>query len=63
MSEGDLVQPIGDHKGDQHADGNADKGIFDGVPEDQPEILVRKDLDVVLEPDSLLGPEEVPFQR
>ena len=34
MSKGDLVQPIGDHKGDQHADRNAHKGVFDGVPED-----------------------------
>ena len=62
MSEGYLVQPIGNHKGYQHADRNAEKSVFDGVPKYQPEILIREDLDVVFEPDSLLGPKEVPFQ-
>ena len=63
MAEINLIQPIGNDKGDQHADRYAHKRIFDCVPKNQPEILIRKDFDIILHPNGFFCTEKVPFQR
>ena len=62
MSEGNFVQPVGNEKRHNQTDGNADSRVFNGIPQNQPEILIAQNLLVVAKTNEFFGAQQVPFQ-